>query len=106
MLLKFPDYSGWYHQVKNLADTISINHNWINCFNIRFVWNYLKKELLKVEKEINDCRSMDGWVEQCQLILKSETGMDFVDFYSFLETIIQPRLDQVKTIVSSTDARQ
>jgi len=38
--------TGWYHQVHNLEDTISINHNWINAFNIGKVWNFLKKNIV------------------------------------------------------------
>ena len=26
--------SGWYHEVYNMQDTISINHNWLNCCNL------------------------------------------------------------------------
>ena len=47
MMLQFCCYnnSGWYHQVKNLEDTISINHNWTNTFGILFVWRHLQNEL-------------------------------------------------------------
>lgn len=31
--------SGWYHQVHNLEDTISINHNWFNAYNLSWVVN-------------------------------------------------------------------
>ena len=37
--------SGWYHQVHNLEDTISINHNWFNGCNIKFVLASLIAEL-------------------------------------------------------------
>ena len=37
--------SGWYHQVHNLEDTISINHNWFNGCNIMTVYEALKAEL-------------------------------------------------------------
>ncbi|KAL5146254.1 JmjC domain-containing protein 4 [Glycine soja] len=29
--------SGWYHQFHNLEDTISINHNWFNAYNLSWV---------------------------------------------------------------------
>lgn len=38
--------SGWHHTVENLEDTLSINHNWLNGFNLRGSWVKLKKELL------------------------------------------------------------
>ena len=37
--------SGWYHQVENLETTISINHNWINGFNIKWSWKRISREL-------------------------------------------------------------
>ena len=37
--------SGWFHQVYNLEDTISINHNWFNGCNLRLVYEALKAEL-------------------------------------------------------------
>ena len=35
--------SGWHHQVHNLEDTISINHNWFNGANIGNIFGDLKK---------------------------------------------------------------
>ncbi|CAH4006589.1 unnamed protein product [Pieris brassicae] len=46
--------TGWHHQVLNLYDTISINHNFINSCNIEKVWNALQKNLSDVEKEIEE----------------------------------------------------
>ena len=37
--------SGWFHQVRNIEDTISINHNWFNGTNIMFVAQELVREL-------------------------------------------------------------
>ncbi|XP_076397059.1 jumonji domain containing 4 [Megachile rotundata] len=85
--------SGWHHQVWNIEDTISINHNWINGCNIMNVWHGLKKELSSVMKEVNDCKDMNDWAEQCQLILKSTYGMDYFLFFDFLKFIAQTRLN-------------
>ena len=35
--------SKWHHQVHNLEDTISINHNWFNGANIGSIFGDLKK---------------------------------------------------------------
>ncbi|KFM67259.1 hypothetical protein X975_20920, partial [Stegodyphus mimosarum] len=56
--------SGWYHQVHNLEDTISINHNWFNGCNILHIWDCLHLAAIDVEKEISDCRIYDDWQEQ------------------------------------------
>ncbi|XP_021341709.1 uncharacterized protein LOC110442430 isoform X2 [Mizuhopecten yessoensis] len=85
--------SGWHHQVHNLEDTISINHNWMNGCNIKRCWNFLEQELSDVQREISDCRDMEGWQEQCQLILKASSGIDYSEFYRYLITIATHRMD-------------
>ena len=35
--------SGWHHQVLNLEDTFSINHNWFNGANVGKIFDELKK---------------------------------------------------------------
>ncbi|XP_055723689.1 LOW QUALITY PROTEIN: 2-oxoglutarate and iron-dependent oxygenase JMJD4 [Salvelinus fontinalis] len=44
--------SGWHHQVYNLEDTISINHNWLNGCNVYIMWQFLQNELSAVQREI------------------------------------------------------
>ncbi|XP_014481072.1 PREDICTED: jmjC domain-containing protein 4 [Dinoponera quadriceps] len=84
--------SGWHHQVWNLRDTISINHNWINGCNITGVWSALKKELRSVMREVDDCRDMKNWNEHCQLMLKTSYGMDYKQFLEFISFIAKSRL--------------
>lgn len=36
--------SGWAHTVENLEDTLSVNHNFINEYNIGFVWAHMQQE--------------------------------------------------------------
>ena len=63
--------SGWYHQVLNLTDTLSINHNWFNGTNIEYVWCQLEHELSRVKKEMSDCfeQNDEDWKEMCQKLL-------------------------------------
>jgi hypothetical protein len=44
--------SNWYHQVHNLDDCISINHNWTNAFAIDANWQSIKTEYLAVRREL------------------------------------------------------
>ena len=79
--------SGWWHQVLNTADTISINHNWANFHCVPRMWCYLTSELELVEKEISDCRDLmndQEWFEQCQLVLRANIGLDFSEFLDFV----------------------
>nr|XP_021191267.2 2-oxoglutarate and iron-dependent oxygenase JMJD4 [Helicoverpa armigera] len=87
--------SGWHHQVFNEKQTISINHNWINACNIDIVWKALEKSLLMVEHQIKDCENSPEYPEECQMILKSHFGMDFVSFVTFLCSIAKKRLSQL-----------
>lgn len=63
--------SRWHHQVHNLEDTLSINHNWLNSANVENIWVFLSGSLEKVEEEIADCRtdfaSDSEWMAQCQV---------------------------------------
>ncbi|XP_045625875.2 2-oxoglutarate and iron-dependent oxygenase JMJD4 isoform X2 [Procambarus clarkii] len=85
--------SGWHHQVWNLEDTISINHNWLNGTNIHVAWDFLVESLNQVEYAIRDCTEMDDWVSQCQLLLRATHGMDYKEFYAFLRTVARRRID-------------
>lgn len=84
--------SGWYHQVYNITDTISINHNWINACNLVDVYESIATKLEHVKKEISDCKEMDTFHEECQLILNATFGMDFKEFFRFLAHISFKRL--------------
>lgn len=50
--------SGWYHQVHNLEDTISINHNWFNAYNLDWVWNLLVGDYIEAKEYIEDIRDI------------------------------------------------
>jgi hypothetical protein len=44
----------WKHEVINLVETLSINHNWITSANIDMTYECLKTEILSVEDEIGE----------------------------------------------------
>lgn len=85
--------SGWYHQVHNTKDTISINHNWVNGCNIKKMYLSIKDNLNLVKNEISDCRDMPNFLEHCQVMLKASFGMDFKEFYTFIKHIALKRLN-------------
>lgn len=88
--------SSWYHQVKNIDDSVSINHNWFNGCNIDFILNNIDNNLKAVETEISDCKDMDGFVEHCQLMLKASFGMNFHDLIDILTHIAKKRINMIK----------
>lgn len=84
--------SGWHHQVWNLTGSISINHNWINGCNIMNMFEALEKNLTAVKKEIEDCKDMENFNEQCQVVLRASFGIDYKNFYEFLKYIAFKRM--------------
>ena len=49
--------SGWHHCVHNVADTLSINHNWLNAHNLHWALALLQSEREDAVAAIQDCRS-------------------------------------------------
>jgi hypothetical protein len=84
--------SRWHHQVMNVEDTVSINHNWFNGCNIDVIARNLLKHLTDVENEIQDCRDMENYEDHCQLMLKCWFGMNLEGFLDILEHIVDKRL--------------
>uniref|UniRef100_A0A7N0ZYL9 JmjC domain-containing protein n=1 Tax=Kalanchoe fedtschenkoi TaxID=63787 RepID=A0A7N0ZYL9_KALFE len=77
--------SGWYHQVHNMEDTVSINHNWFNAYNLCWVWDLLSKDYDEAKGYIEDIRDIcDDFESLCQRNLAANTGMNFHDFFNFL----------------------
>ncbi|KAA0057839.1 jmjC domain-containing protein 4 isoform X1 [Cucumis melo var. makuwa] len=77
--------SGWYHQVHNLDDTISINHNWFNSYNLCWVLDLMLRDYNEAKEYIEDIRDIcDDFEGLCQRNLAANTGMNFYDFFIFL----------------------
>ncbi|XP_054742704.1 2-oxoglutarate and iron-dependent oxygenase JMJD4 homolog isoform X1 [Anastrepha obliqua] len=88
--------SGWYHQVWNITDTISVNHNWFNAANIKYIWCNISENLRKVIYEINDLRKNCNFVSTCQEILKANFGLSISGFLDILCFIAETRLCLLK----------
>lgn len=88
--------SGWYHQVKNVEDTISINHNWFNGYNLQHIWQFFQREYAAVEKELEDLKEIGlvgaEFKQQCQLVMKANTGTNYVEFREMLYSKAQDLL--------------
>ncbi|XP_052864490.1 2-oxoglutarate and iron-dependent oxygenase JMJD4 homolog [Anopheles cruzii] len=84
--------TGWYHQVLNVEDAVSVNHNWINGCNAKNLWKNLRSALCDVRREIDDCRDMENFDEHCQLMLKASFGMNYADFFDIIYYIADKRL--------------
>lgn len=93
--------SGFLHQVINLEDTISINHNWFNACNIKIIYSKLLDSFEEVKKELGDlietkvC-SKDEWIEKCEQITDMHFGMNRLEFIKMIVLIMNRSLDENK----------
>lgn len=63
----------WKHEVVNLVETLSINHNWITAANIDCTYQCLLTEISSIEKEIrdwgvlsnDDCETRENMLRGC-----------------------------------------
>ena len=89
--------SGWYHQVFNVTDTLSINHNWFNATNLKYVWSQLHYELTRVQAELQDCfeENNEEWKDMCQNLLLASHGMNYTMFIDLLSCVYRHRVSNV-----------
>ena len=80
--------SGWYHEVHNVENCLSINHNWFNGFNLEIVFEYLKSEWMSTVNEIDDIRPLlaneSDFLEEVQKLMHFNTGMNLVEFQKLI----------------------
>ncbi|XP_002977533.2 jmjC domain-containing protein 4 isoform X2 [Selaginella moellendorffii] len=96
--------SGWYHQVTNLEDVISINHNWFNACNLHWVWRLLEDDYRDTVASIEDVRDIsDDFETLCQRNLAANSGMNYKDFVVFLAGILEMILDRKDNTYLSFD---
>ncbi|KAG0318973.1 JmjC domain-containing protein 4 [Dissophora globulifera] len=82
--------SGWWHQVQNVGDTISINHNWCNGSNLDLLLDSICADLKDVEREIDHLKDMmeeSEWIETCQKLLLLNSGWDWSTVWLMCTTI-------------------
>lgn len=90
--------SNWFHQVENVTDCLSINHNWGNACNLLSLWELLLSDYKEVERGIMDIKDTftdeEEWFLKCQKILLVNSGMDFFLFFDFISFISSFLLDE------------
>lgn len=88
--------SGWFHQVWNLEDTISVNHNWFNGAQVEKIWEALRINLGYVIEELASWGDeVEESEEHCQVMLKASFGMNYTEFIDILEFIFHRRLNGI-----------
>ncbi|KAF8591722.1 Clavaminate synthase-like protein [Ramaria rubella] len=96
--------SGWYHQVENVTDAISINHNWCNINNLSSMYASLLTAVSDVESALSDVhdllRTRSGkpewqreWTDVVQDVLKKDSGWDWVTFWRMVQMNVGQQRD-------------
>ncbi|KJH41276.1 JmjC domain protein [Dictyocaulus viviparus] len=86
--------ANWYHQVHNLDDAISINHNLINASNVQMVYMYLRRRLIDVQKEISHLSHLfteQEMLEQEQIILGADARLNMPRLRCLLQMVVVDR---------------
>ncbi|KAI0647074.1 Clavaminate synthase-like protein [Trametes meyenii] len=88
--------SGWYHQVENITDCISINHNWCNAVNLPLLYNSMCAKVLEVECALDDVRELlvqssaipEGWHQEwiaiVQDVVEKDAGWNWSTFWKMV----------------------
>lgn len=48
------------------------------------MWNLVKEDLRDVRKALSFCETMENWGDQCQLVLRANSGIDLQEFLQYL----------------------
>lgn len=78
--------SQWQHEVVNLEETISINHNWMTSANLDLCWECLTTEMVAIDKEL-DAWDIHDNAEARESMLRGCVGLDVTAF--FLMTLVR-----------------
>lgn len=81
--------SGWYHQVENVTECISINHNWLNAHNVSWALERISQVLVDVQHGLGEGEADDA--ELCESIVSRRCGMGVGELCDLLEGVIERR---------------
>jgi hypothetical protein len=69
----------WKHEVENVVETLSINHNWVTTDNIDLTWACVETEMVAVRFEMKKW-GLDGH-EAMEKMLRGCIGIDVTMFF-------------------------
>eukprot|EP00127_Corallochytrium_limacisporum_P004344 Clim_evm27s158 gene=Clim_evmTU27s158 len=76
--------SGWYHEVLNLTDCISVNHNWFCGTNLDQIMDLLHAEFLAAVDSLTDIRSLMAteveFYQECTKLAGHAAGLSLNEF--------------------------
>jgi len=90
--------AAWHHDVENLADTLSINHNWLNGFGVLHAVRMLLREHDEAAAGIEDCRGLCGPAEFQALVarnVEANAGFDLCSLGALLVWVLDGALESL-----------
>ena len=98
--------SGWRHEVINLKETLSINHNWITGANIDKAWDVILCEINAIEKELN-CWGLDQDLYLVrENMLRGCVGLNMSSYFVLILKSVVEYMEKLKLIQrDSNDTR-
>ena len=90
-------------QVLNTADTISVNHNWLNACNARWALLRLREVLAAVRVGLAE---EAGDQELCMGLLRARCGLDLYQWAELLAGVARRRLPRLAPPTRTTAARR
>ncbi len=68
--------SGWHHVVCNVTDVVSVNHNWINKYNIFWVVRHVQTEVTEAAMAIADIKELCNSEEEFRELVYRNAGIN------------------------------
>jgi hypothetical protein len=88
--------SMWMHEVVNLVETLSINHNWITSANIDNTWQCISNEIKAIDSEIRAWGTVPSDdFEAREMMLRGCAGLDVTTFFLMILLEVSELLVQV-----------
>ena len=86
--------SHWYHEVENLTDCVSLNHNWCNSVNLLSMYDAMEQETDDVAEALSDVRAMlqetdEAWrtefTRTVQFVVQQDSGWAWDGFWRMVQ---------------------
>ena len=94
--------AGWKHTVRNVVETISINHNWVHPASIDLVWECVEVEVKAVEEEAKKW-GLDMTVPEKERMLRGACGLNVSMFFVM---VLKAALESARRISEADEAEE
>ena len=95
--------SGWQHKVRNIEETLSVNHNWFTAASIDRIWECILIEAKSVEDECNQWGIPSDDLDARETMLRGCIGLNVSMFFlALLFSLVQEMMLETPSLTSTT----